>query len=59
MKKIVFHLVVFAAIIGLYSFGGSKLFSEEKILARVGEKVITQDDLNVLVKRYESSQKRI
>lgn len=57
MKKIVLCLVVLAVIIGLYSFGGSKLFSEEKILARVGEKVITQDDLNTLVKRYESSKK--
>jgi peptidyl-prolyl cis-trans isomerase C len=53
----VFHLVVLVMTVGLYGFGASELFPEEKILARVGEKVITQDDLNVLVKKYETFRK--
>ncbi len=57
MRKMVFHLVVLVMTVGLYGFGASELFPEEKILARVGEKVITQDDLNVLVKKYETFRK--
>jgi peptidyl-prolyl cis-trans isomerase C len=57
MKKVVLHLVTLATIIGLCGFGASKLFSEEKILARVGERVITQSDLDELLKRYEPFHK--
>ena len=59
MKKTVLHLVTFLIIIGLFGFGASRLFPEPKILARVGEKAITQEDLNVLIKRYETSKKVI
>jgi peptidyl-prolyl cis-trans isomerase C len=39
-------------------FSASDLLAEGKILAKVGEDVtITEDDLNVLVKKYESSRK--
>ena len=44
-------------IIGLCAFGVSELFSEEKILARIGKRVITQTDLDELLKRYESVRK--
>jgi len=57
MKKKVLGLVTFLMIIGLFGFWASKLFPEPQILARVGEKIITQDDLNVLIKRFETSQK--
>ena len=57
MKKMVLYLVTVAMIIGLFGFEASKLFPEAKILARVGERAITQDDLNVLIKRYETSKK--
>jgi peptidyl-prolyl cis-trans isomerase C len=50
-------VVVLVMIIGLCSFGASKLFSEEKILAKVGERVITQGDLDELLKRYEPLRK--
>ena len=50
-------LVALFMIIGPFGFGASKLFPEEKILARVGEKVITQSDLDEIVKRYESFHK--
>jgi len=57
MRKTILHLVTFLMIIGLFGFWASKLFPEPQILARVGEKIITQDDLNVLIKRFETSQK--
>jgi len=44
-------------IVGLFGFGTPRLFSEDRVLARVGEKVVTQDDLNVLAKRYEAARK--
>lgn len=53
MKKMILQWVTFAMIIGLCGFGASKLFSEEKILARVGERVVTQSDFDELLKRYE------
>jgi peptidyl-prolyl cis-trans isomerase C len=57
MKKMVLYSVVIFIITGLSVFGASKLFSEEKILARVGERVITQNDLDEMIKRYESIRK--
>ena len=57
MKKMVLHVVVLVTIIGLYGFGASKLFPEERILARVGDWTVTQIDLDELIKRYESIRK--
>jgi len=57
MKKMILQWVTFAIIIGLCGFGASRLFSEEKILARVGEKVVTQSDFDELLKRYEQFHK--
>jgi len=57
MKKMVLHVVVLVTIIGLYGFGASKLFPEERILARVGDWTVTQRDLDELIKRYESIRK--
>jgi peptidyl-prolyl cis-trans isomerase C len=58
MKRILLYGVVIFAIIGLSGFVRSELFSaSEKILARVGEKVITQSDLDELMKRYEPFMK--
>jgi peptidyl-prolyl cis-trans isomerase C len=57
MKKMVLYSVVIFMITGLSVFGASKLFSEEKILARVGDRTITQSDLDELIKRYESIRK--
>ena len=57
MKKMVLHVVVLVMIIGLYGFGPSKLFPEERILARVGDWTVTQIDLDELIKRYESFRK--
>ena len=54
----VLYSVVIFIITGLSVFGASKVFPEEKILARVGETAITQDDLNILVKRYETARKQ-
>jgi len=44
-------------ITGLCVFGASRLFPEERILARVGDQTVTQIDLDELVKRYESARK--
>ncbi len=49
----VFHVAVFVIIIGLYGLGASKLFPEEKILARIGNRTVIQSDLDELIKRYE------
>jgi hypothetical protein len=58
MKRILFCWVVIFAIIGISGFVRSEPFSaSEKILARVGEKVITQSDLDELMKRYEPFMK--
>lgn len=57
MKKMVLHVVVLVMIIGLYGFGASKLFPEERILARVGDWTVTQSDLDELIKRYEALRK--
>ena len=57
MKKMVLHVMVLVMIIGLYGFGASKLFPEERILARVGDQTVTQIDLDELIKRYESIRK--
>ncbi len=57
MKKMVLHVVVLVMIIGLYGFGASKLFPEERILARVGDWTVTQIDLDELIKKYESIRK--
>lgn len=57
MKKMVLYSVVIFIITGLSVLGAPKLFSEEKILARVGERVITENDLNEMMKRYESIRK--
>jgi len=53
----VLYSVVIFIITGLSVLGAPKLFSEEKILARVGERVITENDLNEMMKRYESIRK--
>ena len=53
----VLYWVALSMIIGLCAFGVSELFPEEKILARIGKRVITQTDLDELLKRYESLRK--
>jgi len=58
MKKIGLRWVMPFMITGLCVFGVSELFSEsEKILARIGEKVITQSYFDELMKRYEAFRK--
>jgi peptidyl-prolyl cis-trans isomerase C len=50
MKKAVLHVVTFVIIIGLSCFGASKLFPEERILARIGNLAITQTDVDEMIK---------
>ena len=58
MKKIGLRWGMPLMIMGLCVFGGSELFSEsEKILARIGEKVITQSYFDEWMKRYEAFRK--
>lgn len=58
MKRIILSSVIVLVVIGVIGLVGSKLFSEsEKILAKVGEKVITQTDFDELLKIYESFRK--
>ncbi len=57
MKKTVLPFVALVMAIELYGFGVSKVFPEERILARVGETVITQSDLDLVIKRYETMGK--
>jgi peptidyl-prolyl cis-trans isomerase C len=58
MKKIGLRWVMLFMITGLCVFGDSKVFSEsEKILARIGEKVITQTYFDEWMKRYEVFRK--
>jgi peptidyl-prolyl cis-trans isomerase C len=56
-RKILPSILIFVAL-WFSLFGVSELSSEsEKVLARVGGKVITQRDLDELMKRYESFRK--
>ena len=56
-RKILPSILIFLAL-WVSLFGVSELSSEsEKVLARVGGKVITQRDLDELMKRYESIRK--
>ncbi len=56
-RKILPSILIFVAL-WFSLFGVSELSSEsEKVLARVGGKVITQRDLDELMKRYESLRK--
>ncbi len=57
MKKILIYGVALVMILGLCGLLGSKLFSEERILARIGDRTITQMDLDELIKRYESMRR--
>lgn len=58
MKKMVLYSVVIFIITGLSVFGASKLFPEsEKILAKIGKRVITQNDLDEMIKRYKPSRR--
>jgi len=58
MRKIIFYGLIVLAVVVLTGFVHSDLFSEsEKILATVGEKVITQNDLNEYLKRYEGMKR--
>ena len=57
MKKMLLCVLGLLMIIGIYGLGTSRLFSEEKILARVGNRTITQADLAELIKNYESMSK--
>jgi peptidyl-prolyl cis-trans isomerase C len=58
MKKMVSYSVVIFMITGLCVFGVSELFpASEKILARVGNRTVTQSDLDELIKRFESVRK--
>ena len=58
MKRYVLGFGVTLLVIGMGGFVGSGLFSEPgAILAKVGEKAITQADLHDLVKRYEAATK--
>jgi peptidyl-prolyl cis-trans isomerase C len=50
--------VVILMLTGLCVFGVSELFpASEKILARVGNRTVTQSDLDELIKRFESIRK--
>ena len=52
------YSVVIFMITGLCVFGVSELFpASEKILARVGDRTVTQSDLDELMKRFESVRK--
>ena len=58
MKRVILSWAIVLAIIGLGGFMGSQLLSEsEKILAKVGDKVITQKDLDETAKGYESMRR--
>jgi parvulin-like peptidyl-prolyl isomerase len=57
MKKMVLPSLVVVLITGLSVFGVSKLFPEERILARIGEKVITQSYFDQVMKRFEVFRK--
>jgi peptidyl-prolyl cis-trans isomerase C len=58
MKKMVLYSVAIFMITGLSVMGASKLFSEsEKILAKIGERVVTQSDFDEWVKKYEPFRK--
>jgi len=57
MKKNGLRWIMPFMIMGLCVFGASRLFPEERILAKVGERVITQNDLDELLKRYEPFMK--
>jgi len=58
MKRVILSGVIVLAVIGLGGFTGSQLLSEsEKVLAKVGDKVITQKDLDEMVKGYESMRR--
>jgi peptidyl-prolyl cis-trans isomerase C len=57
MKKNRLRWIMLFMITGLCVFGASKLFPEERILARVGDQTVTQVDLDELIKRYESMRK--
>jgi len=54
MRKRGFYFIVIFMITGSCFLGVSKLFSEsEKVLAKVGDQVITQNDFDGYMKRYE------
>jgi parvulin-like peptidyl-prolyl isomerase len=54
MKRVSIHWVIVLLLIGLSGFARSELFAEsEKVVARVGKRVITQSDLAEYMKRYE------
>ncbi len=58
MKRMILCWVIASLIIGLSGFVRSDLFSDsEKILAKVGEKVITQNDLDEFMRKYETIKK--
>lgn len=58
MKRVIISWAIVLAVIGLGGFTGSQLLSEsEKVLAKVGDKVITQKDLDEMVKGYESMRR--
>jgi peptidyl-prolyl cis-trans isomerase C len=60
MKKMVLYVVALVMMIGLSFFGASVLFSEsEKILAKIGERVITQNDLDEMIKRYKPLRREV
>jgi len=57
MRKNGARWIMLFMITALFVFGTSKVFPEDKILARVGDRAITQIDLDELIKRYESIRK--
>lgn len=57
MKKDALRWMMPFIITMLCVFGASKLFPEERILARVGDQTVTQLDLDEVVKRYESARR--
>ena len=58
MSRSILGIWAVVILLGLVLFPVRQLFSEsEPILARVGDKVITQSDLDELIKRYETYRK--